>query len=188
MPASDVSISADFISTEFNIFNIVKDEAFSMYISDRMTQSQMINDIEYPAWDTNGDGKLSEEEIAAVEAIDIMGGWNWVYVASLEGLEYFTGLKYLNAADNTPLNSLNISKNTKLETLLIFYTNVGNMDYSNNLELQVLDCEFSGMTTLDLSANTKLRDLNVMDNTGLNSLDISKNTALERLICAGNNF
>ncbi len=64
------------------------------------------------AWDTNGDGKLSSIEAAAVKEIEISRR----QIASLEGIEYFTALTTLYCYDNY-LTTLDLSKNTALTEL-----------------------------------------------------------------------
>ncbi len=50
--------------------------------------------------------------------------------------------------------------------------------------LEVLDCSSTGVTSLDVSKNTALKDLNVSNNKELTSLDLSNNTALKELDCS----
>ena len=86
-------------------------------------------------FDTDGDGALSQEEVAAVTEITLAGG----SVASLQGVGFFTALSRLSVANNQ-LTSL---------------------DLSENKELTALNCAGNRLATLDLSANEKLESDNV---------------------------
>ncbi len=100
--------------------------------------------------DADTDGALSEAEISAVTEMDI----SYKSITDLTGIEYFTNLVTLNANDNF-FSSINISTLTKLEFLYL--------PHCYNLK------------DLDLTANTKLIDLDVSD-TGLTELDLSNNS------------
>jgi hypothetical protein len=65
--------------------------------------------------DKDADGKLSEEEIAAVPVLDVMEK----NIASLKGIEFFTALTDLYC-DGNQLTSLDVSKNTALQLLGCF--------------------------------------------------------------------
>lgn len=110
-------------------------------------------------YDTNHDGYLSDEEIAAVTRITIRDAG----VTSLKGIEQFTSLKELECQGNS-LSSLDLSKNQALE---------------------LLDCGGNQLTSLDLSQNKILTELSCRDNQ-LTSLDVLQNTALELLYCDRN--
>ena len=62
--------------------------------------------------DMNQDGQLNEDEIAGVTGIDVSG----LGIQDLRGIGYFTELESLDCSDNQ-LTSLDLSANTKLETL-----------------------------------------------------------------------
>lgn len=78
-------------------------------------------------FDKDGNGSLSQEEIAAVISIKVTG----MGISDLQGIEHFTALRVLEVADNR-LTSLDVSALTSLELL-----------WADNNKL----------TTLDLSAN-----------------------------------
>ena len=59
------------------------------------------------------------------------------------------------------------------------------LDVSNNTELTDLDCGGNQLTALDVSNNTALKDLDCGDNQ-LTALDVSNNTALTYLECYAN--
>jgi Leucine-rich repeat (LRR) protein len=179
-----------------NVLTEIPDPAFLAYCLDAMENPTIdVYGREQPAWDTNGDGRLSIAEAAAVTSIDVRGSYelgehtNWEVVitgeiASLEGIEYFTGLTYLNCLYNQ-LTSLDLSKNTALTTLYCSWNQLASLDLSKNTALTQLNCDSNGLTSLDVSKNTALTYLDCYGN-GLTSLDLSKNTALIYLDCCDN--
>jgi len=88
--------------------------------------------------DKDADGKLSEEEIAAVTKLYISDK----KIASLKGIEFFTALQYLYCFGNQ-LTSLDVSKNSALTELY---------------------CDNNKLTSLDVSKNTALTELNCANN------------------------
>ncbi len=104
--------------------------------------------------DTDGDGFLSDEEIARVTQIYITRKG----IASLEGIEYFTALKYLDCSFNK-LTSLDVSKNTALETLECIFNRLISLNVSGDTALKRLTCAFNKLLCLDVSKNAALEDL-----------------------------
>lgn len=132
--------------------------------------------------DTDEDGTLSADEIAAVTEIDCP----YSGIESLKGIEYFTALTKLNCAGNY-LISLEFSSNTALEHLECGKTWLTNLNVSSNTALEYLDCGSNYLTSLDVSQNTALVYLKCT-NTALTSLDVSKNEALQTLYCTSNTY
>lgn len=166
-------------------------------------------------FDTDGSGYLSDEEIAAVSAIDVHHAADDTgKIASLKGVEHFTALTQLICAGNM-LTELDISANTALEVLvcgivdnnsnvfdnqlseldvsknkalrLLYCTNnqLSELDVSGNPELNTLYCYNNGMKQLNISGCKKLVELNCGNNQ-LTRLDASSNTALANLFCYNN--
>ena len=138
--------------------------------------------------DTNGDEKLSTDEIDAVELIFAHGGKSKTYnnLESLEGIEYFTNLKELQCYD-TQLKTIDCSTLEKLETLEIQNTDISELDISNNRQLKKLDCYSTKIKDLDVSNNTELEVLNVHE-TDISKLDVSMLPKLRELLCSGTNI
>jgi hypothetical protein len=92
--------------TEKDVLAMIPDKVFLDYCRSQMN-----------VWDANVDGKLSLIEAAAVTRITC-SLWDFVgdKIASMEGLEYFTGLTVLQCYGHR-LITLDISKNTKLVEL-----------------------------------------------------------------------
>ena len=98
--------------------------------------------------DYGKDGYLTDDEIAAVEVIDV----NNKDIANLKGIEYFTALLTLKCYNNS-LTTLDLSKNKALELLYCNNNQLTSLDVSNNKALKILDCSRNcirgeGMTTL----------------------------------------
>ena len=133
-------------------------------------------------FDMDHDGNLSEEEISAVERIDVQGR----DIGSLQGIEFFTALTDLNCIYNN-LSSLDVSRNTALIYLHCYGNNLSSLDVSKNTALAELFCNGNNLSSLDVSKNTALTML-YCDGNNLSSLDVSKNTALTWLLCGENNL
>ena len=131
-------------------------------------------------YDTNSDGSLSTEEIAAVTTINVSNK----NIANLKGIEHFTALTQLNCGSNQ-LTTLDLSKNTTLTRLDCSSNQLTMLDLSKNTALTWLYCDSNQLTTLDLSKNTALTRLTCYRNR-LTTLDVSANTALTDLDCEGN--
>ena len=133
-------------------------------------------------FDINKDDLLSADEIAAVKSISVYDQ----SITSIEGIEHFAALGYLNVA--SPITTLDVSKNTALTTLHCEYTKLTSLDTSLNTKLSTLTCEENtSLTTLNVSENTELKHLYCRRN-ALADLDLTNNTALEKLECGGNEF
>ena len=149
--------------------------------------------------DTDGDGTLSADEIAAVTEINCDDR----SIASLNGIEYFTNLETLSCQDNL-LTALDVSGNTKLTKLhcsgnqltaltpgpALTYLACGvnqltALDLSGAPALESLICGDNQLTVLNVSANPALTTLRCLGNR-LTELDVSQNTRLETLVCSGN--
>ena len=147
------------------------------------------------------DGVLTEEEIAGVTTINLMGK----RIQSLKGLEHFTELTSLYCTGNqlteldvsecikltelectwNQLTTLDVSKNTALTTLTCAANKLTALDVSQNIALEILGCGLNLLTSLDVSQNTLLTELYCQENL-LTELDISKNILLKRLGCSDN--
>ena len=130
--------------------------------------------------DTNGDGILSETERAAVNVWRLSN----TGISDLEGIEHFTELTFL-LCDRNNLTSLDLTSNTKLESLDVSYNQLTDIDVSSNSELEQLQCGANTLTSLDVSGCPKLKRLYCTENQ-LTAIDISANTKLEDLTLSYN--
>ena len=142
-------------------------------------------------WTKEPDGtvKLTPEnleKIRAVTKLEISGYGIAVEerLSDLSGIEYFTGLTYLDCSRNQ-LTELDVTKNTALTNFKCYNNNLTELDVTNNTELTYLDCENQSISSLDVSQNTKLQVFMCGGN-DLAVLNITNNTALTTLYCARN--
>ena len=149
-------------------------------------------------FDTDGDGFLSEAEIAAAESLDCSG----YTIDSLEGIQYLTALKVLDCSHNA-LTELDLSRNTALKELYCNFNSLRSLDLSKNTDLWILNCGTNGiyslivpasLTTLSCGENSlswdwsgyaqcpNLEKLEI-SNSGIQKLDLRYNPKLTRLVC-----
>lgn len=99
---------------------------------------------------------------------------NFTGMDSLKGIEYATNLISLEAPQ-TYINSVDVSKNTKLEVLNLNRTNITSLDVSKNVKLKSLNCDWTSITSLDISNNKELETLDCSNG------DITSFTLTEKL-------
>ena len=151
--------------------------------------------------DTDGNGILSAAEISGVAELDVA----YREIQSLEGIEYFTAVYWLNCDGNqievldvsaltnlvylscveNQLTSLNVSNLTILEQLECNDNHLTNLDVTQNNRLVILNCSFNQLTSLDVTHNMALEILQCAEN-AIGSLDISQNSELMHLSCENN--
>lgn len=81
---------------------------------------------------------------------------------------------------STSITSLDISKNTSLEQLVLKDSKIASLNVSNNTKLKELALERTSISRLDVSRNIELEKL-YTEKTQLTQLDISTNTKLKEL-------
>ncbi|MCR0265574.1 MBG domain-containing protein [[Clostridium] innocuum] len=134
--------------------------------------------------DINPDGNdtLSAAEVASITTINVSSDKD---ITDLTGIEKFPNLKTLYCY-NTSITSLDVSSNTKLETLWCHSnTNLTTLTVSGAAALKTLHCYDIGVASLDVSSNTNLSTLNCYSNTNLTTLTVSGAAALKSLSCNG---
>ena len=146
--------------------NTFPDENFRVYILENI--------------DKDGDGYLSESEIAETTSITCRAR----SISSLKGIECFVNVQSIDCSVNN-LTELDVSKNTALSSLDCTQNNLTQLDLGKNVKLKYLHCMFNKLTQLDVSKNTALYEF-ACDENNLTQLDVSKNTALYVLECGNN--
>ncbi|MBQ7215677.1 MAG: putative Ig domain-containing protein [Synergistaceae bacterium] len=131
------NVSANYVYVAISANNF-PDEVFRNYVSSN--------------FDTDNDGRLSENEIASVTSIDVSSSG----IASLTGIKYFTALTYLDCQSNQ-LTTLDVSRNILLTDLYCQNNQLTGVDLSNNTALKNLSCDF----TIDI-ANNRV-EFNIID-------------------------
>lgn len=134
------------------------------------------------SFDSNGDEKLDDEEIANVKYIYAPAKT----ISSLKGIEYFTELLELNC-DNNQLTSLDVSKNTKLVKLICSKNALTSLNTSYNPMLKKLDIYSNKITSIDVSQNTELDTLYIGRNP-IETLNVKNNVKLMELQSELNNL
>lgn len=134
------------------------------------------------SFDSNGDEKLDDEEIANVKYIYAPSKT----ISNLKGIEYFTELLELNC-DNNQLTSLDVSKNTKLVKLICSKNALTSLNTSHNPLLKKLDIYSNKITSIDVSQNTELETLYIGRNP-IETLNVKNNVKLMELQSELNNL
>ena len=116
--------------------------------------------------DLNGDSQISIKEAEACSVLDVNPNRYGNFDKEISDM---TEIKYF-----TNLKELDCSNNQ-----------LSQLDMSNNTQLTDLDCSWNDLTQLDMSNNTQLTDLDCNWN-DLTQLDVSNNTQLTILFCYGN--
>lgn len=134
------------------------------------------------SFDSNGDEKLDDEEIANVKYINAPSKT----ISSLKGIEYFTELLELDC-DNNQLTSLDVSKNAKLVKLICSKNALTSLNTSHNPLLKKLDIYNNKITSIDVSQNTELETLYIGRNP-IETLNVKNNVKLMELQSELNNL
>lgn len=118
------------------------------------------NFVVYPRIDTNLDGEISFVEALAVEGLDL----GYAGITNLEGLQYFTNVKkistyYANFPNFYQPTLVNLEQLSLLNS--VGSSSLTAVDISPNLNLKKFQCNSHQITSLDLSANTQLRDVDL---------------------------
>lgn len=155
------------------------------------------------AADTDGDGKISLEEAAALKSVEYTGtGEDGSTIMSLEGLEFFTGLEKIVLPNNnfleldlsgrTTLTDVDVSDNEEITSINLkgcsaLKTVRAALDKSlESIDLQgctsLVSCLAYGtkLKAIDVSACTLLESL-IVYSSSLSALDVSGCTALTDL-------
>lgn len=122
--------------------------------------------------DTNSNFQIETSEALNLKFLDISNS----NINSLQGLENFTNLEYLNCSNNPIFNSIDFNLLQKL--IYLNYSFIQSTTYFN--------IENSNLTTLVLDGSSNLQDLQCVANKNLTSLSISGATKLTRLWCPNN--
>ncbi len=142
-------------------------------------------------WTKEPDGtvKLTPENLEKIRAVTKLNisGYDIAVeerLSDLSGIEYFTGLTYLDCSYNQ-LTELDVTKNTALINLNCYKNQLAALDVTKNTALTRLRCYENRLTALDVTKNTALTELYCFGNQ-LTELDVTKNTALTQLHCFEN--
>ncbi len=107
-------------------------------------------------------------------------------ISSLEGIQYFTNLVYLDVEDQN-ISTADLSKNTKLVILYMDHNKLTSINLKSNPELKDLILWDNDLTSIDLTGNTKLELLD-LDNNKLQTVDFSRNPVLRAIYLSENDL
>jgi len=112
--------------------------------------------------------------------------WVYCFDCKLKSLDFSNNphMAYLECNTNKELSTLNISKNKELEHLMCGTCALTTLDLSANPNLTHLDAFNNGMTSIDISKNTKLKRLNIWENPNLGNVSVSHLPELQFFSCA----
>ena len=155
-------------------------------------QQTYVPDINFENYlESNGMGNgIINDDSVLTAAIDTVTSLIIPYgypILNLIGIEDFTALSYLFCSD-IGITNLDLSNNINLQSLNCnSNSSLTTLDVSNNTALTNLNCSGNQLTTLDVSNNTALINLNCSYNK-LTSLDVTQNIALTQLSTNGLSF
>lgn len=132
--------------------------------------------------DTNNDGEISYSEANATENLFLRGN----DIKNISEIEYFTNLVGLGIM-STNIGSLDVTKNVKLENLLVSFNR--NLETINidNPNLKSVTVSSSGLLSeINLSNATNLNTVKYANLIGLKSLDLSTNKNLKEIFLYNN--
>lgn len=141
---------------------------------------EFLKDLIKKGIDKNMDGYIQLTEADNVESLSV----KFNKIANIEGIEFFKNLKKIHLS-SPAIKSFDISKNTKLESLICSSIQINDLDISKNEGLQNLEIHDTPISSLDVSKNINLKSLNCMYNQ-LTSLIFGQNKSLKKVLCHGN--
>lgn len=108
--------------------------------------------------------RILKSDAESVSRLDLNLSSLYGNINSLKGIEAFTNITYLSAAGQN-FNTIDVSKNTLLDSLYLWGNNLTTIDISNNSKLLYLDIEANQLNSIQgLSSLTHLKKLNLSFN------------------------
>ncbi|CAL2064827.1 T9SS type A sorting domain-containing protein [Tenacibaculum sp. 190524A05c] len=159
--------------SEYCRFTTIPDANFEAYLE---THNEFGGSVALGSSNSLGNGIIDDNLVptAKIEVIQLLTPRN-------EGIEDFTGIEDFKslirfwADDNTLTNTdLDLRNNILLESLTLENTGITSLNINGLTVLEGVEAGNNSLTTIDVSTNTGLKFLNVGDN-DLTSLDISNN-------------
>lgn len=153
-------------------------------ITDPVFKNRILYNMD--SYDTDKDGKLSEEEAASINDLFLNGAFHVIKgeIKSLDGIEYFTGLLSLDCAHNK-LTSLNLSHNLKIDMLSCGFNELTSLNIKKNDKLQQVLCSDNQLEVIDIQDKVQLKKLDCRNNR-IKALDLRKSSKLEEVYCQDN--
>jgi hypothetical protein len=158
------AVSRKNISPGRDIIGAFTDTAFLNYCLER--------------FDANADERLTFDEVSLIDTVIV----NFRGVASLDGIEYFRALHYLDCESNQ-IARLDMRRNESLAELRCGDNLITRLDVRRNPKLKLLYCSYNKIRQLDVRENPELIFLYCSHNP-ITSLDVGRNPRLGHLYCA----
>lgn len=153
-------------------------QAQNVYIPDPAFKTALLGNA---ILNTNGDTEIQVTEAQAYRGgIDVHGKG----IATLTGIEYFTGLTHLYCHNNQ-IDSLDLSNNNAVTSLIAFDNQLVYINLSNLTALTQLMCHNNQLSSLDVNTNTALLDIQCANNQ-ITRLDFVNNDSIKYLYCQNN--
>lgn len=114
-----------------------------------------------------------------------------VLIASVDGLQFFTALTEFTATSNKFTEPLPLAELVNLEVLQINTAGVSSLDLSHNPKLRLLNCngstksDYGKLSVIDISHNSNLETLNLKNNK-LQEINVTNLTKLKVIDLTGN--
>ncbi|MCT4636084.1 MAG: T9SS type A sorting domain-containing protein [Bacteroidales bacterium] len=131
--------------------------------------------------DKNNDGEIQQSEAIAFKGKLSVGSKD---ISELTGIEAFVNITELECYENK-LTTLNLSNNTKLESVHCANNQLTGLNVSNCTKLKKILCYNNQLTQLDITDCSELENLQCYSNK-LEQLDVSNNIELKALLCSKN--
>jgi len=128
--------------------------------------------------------QILKSDAEAVSLLDLNLSANFGEISDLTGIEGFVNITLLSAAGQE-IKDIDLSFNTKLDTLFLNGNRLTNIDISNNPNLILLDIQANELSSINgLSKSTKLKKVNLSFN-NFEEINI-KNESIEVLLISHN--
>ena len=163
------TISDDGLDSSCNTSILIPDANFEQYLVDENIDS-----------DATINGQILKSDIENVTTLLI----NDKNIADLTGIEGFTSLTELSAANNQ-ISSIDLSKNISLEKLFIANNQLSTINVSNNLNLTNIDVGENLLTEIDVHLLTGLESLSIYKNQ-LTEINLFSNIELLAFLASDN--
>lgn len=134
------------------------------------------------AVDANSNGQIELAEANLVYELRISNS----NISSLEGIQYFTNLRKLDAMQNSNLGSLDFTALTNLESLRLGENEITSINVTGLTQLKTLDLFANSLTFLDVSTLTSLETLDTYQNFNLTTIDLSGISNITTLLIGDN--
>ena len=122
-------------------------------------------------------GHVLTSDIATVTELNLFGEWEICLIHDLTGIEDFTALEIIDIERNQ-INYLDFSNNLNLKLINCTHCDVNSINVTQNTLLEGLYCRDNNIDIINISNNPNLIDIDVQSN-NLQTIDISHNPQLK---------